>query len=502
MIMMPLDLSDFYWAGLLIGLVVFAIGIGLRSLLTKVKLLGTLTAVAGAILALAGVVLLVADAAEKGTKYRDRTIEEQLTADRDMQGLRLPRGTTVETYGSPRRISAITLTQPLEISGVLFEGSLSLAGAKEPDVSIVKTGTLAAAKIIDGVPCKAHEEIEFDDSAPASSGVPNAKVVLGRLAHCTVSETFELSGTRYTANSGIYLEDVGVKLGTLATDQDIDGAPCRAGKEVEFSLVDGKRKLARCTLSTSFAVHGTRYAADSRLQLDSAGNVELGVLAGDEDVEGHSGKKGTIVERSQGYPTRFTPARDETIAGIDYKADGEIRLNLMGNVLSAVLAHDQQFGVIPCQAGAVEFRIPYAESSSRLDACTIRESITLLNVVWPAGSKLTDLSSDSRLTAIVPEGVGSVKIGDVIAISPCKIELSRTPPGFSVEPLPGKPPCAQLSGVRFSQIEITGFDYNRNDGTGTGFGLLQEAATVNGTAFHAGASVPLTGVHSPVRPKM
>ncbi|HEY3738255.1 MAG TPA: hypothetical protein VGL53_00350 [Bryobacteraceae bacterium] len=492
-----LDLTPLYWGGLLIGLVIIAIGLGLRSSFDKLRGYGILIALVGALPAAAGAFLLVMDASEKVEAYWNRRVDQQLTADREIQGLRLPRGTTVQTYGgAPHLISALILIQPLDISGIPFEGDVDFAGIDAIGTSVVTKGTLATAHVIDGVPCQAHSEAEFSNTLPhADASTP--KVTVGTLLHCKASAAFEIAGIRFAANSNFYLEG-GPKLGTLAVDQDVDGVPCLAHKEVEFIHTPEAQKLIRCTLSKNFEVHGTRYAANAGLKFDDAGNVIFGVLAADQDINGRLCKKGTEVERG----TRFTPAHDGTIDGIDYKGGGEIKLDSYGHFESAVLAHDQQFGAILCSGGdAIAFQFDFQDHLNHLDACLIRSSAKLLNVDWPAGSRLKGASLKFRLEVALPEDSGRVKIGDVTAVGPCTIELSTSQHyDFTVKAPPGKPAFAELLGAHFSSISIYEYDYDRRDGSGTGSGTLLDAATVNGTAYEAGGDVKLQGIHGPVRP--
>jgi hypothetical protein len=120
------------WFTLLVGLLLVAIGLSIRSKLPK---LGIFVSLLGAIPTLAGGIALVGEAKDARNRNRDRTLVEQLGEDREIQGLRLPRGSTVETYGTPRLITRLDVTQPLEVSGIPFEGDLEFTGRDSPVVS-------------------------------------------------------------------------------------------------------------------------------------------------------------------------------------------------------------------------------------------------------------------------------------------------------------------------------------------------------------------------------
>lgn len=501
MVLTNFDLAPIFWGGLLIGLVIVFIGLGIRSKLKTIRILGTFLIVAGGLLTLAAEILLISDGWKRVVTYQARTIEETLTSGREIQGLRLPRGTTVQTSGHPRLISKLTLIQPLEISGIPFEHELDFTRVDSTATSVVKQGTLAAAHVIDGVPCQPHSDIQFNDSVPPLSGsVP--KVAVGALSHCTSSAAFETAGIRFAANSDIYING-GPKAGTLDSDQDLEGVPCLAHKQVEFTYLNGTRKLIRCTLSKVFEVHGTRFAGDSVLELDAGGNVTLGLLAADQDFGGRFCKKGTQVQRFSEHMRRFTPARDVTIAGIAYKAGGEIIMNGQDEVESAVLARHQQYGAILCRGGdAVLFYFDTNDRSNHLDACVLSHSLTLLNVQWPAGSRLTGLMLENPLEVTLPETSGRVTIGDATAVGSCKVQLRRAQPySFSIDALPGKAASfVELTGARFSSIDIHSPADNRQDGSGAGEAVLIGPATLSGTAFHAGDRIHLNGVHGPVLP--
>jgi hypothetical protein len=123
-----------------------------------------------------------------------------------------------------------------------------------------------------------------------------------------------------------------VETGTLAIDPLIDGFPCKAHKEVEFFRAGGLApengrppmaslgKLKRCTPSVDSEFAGNSYLAGPEVTLNAYDGVALGVLAADQDVDGHWCKHGTEVERPNQRAVRFTLARDETISAIAPRA--------------------------------------------------------------------------------------------------------------------------------------------------------------------------------------
>jgi hypothetical protein len=89
-------------------------------------------------------------------------------------------------------------------------------------------------------------------------------------------------------------------------------------------------KLKRCTRSTAFDFAGNRHEAAGEVTLNSFDGVRNGVLAVDQDVDGHWCKRGTEVERPDSRAVRFTLARDETISGIACKASAEVVIEVAG----------------------------------------------------------------------------------------------------------------------------------------------------------------------------
>jgi hypothetical protein len=418
-----LDFTPLFRAGLLVGLLLVALGVFIRSNYHKVAALGLFIVIAGAIPAVVFGFLLASDAIGKWRdNQRNRTRVERLPEDREIQGLRLPRGTKVEWYGRLPVISGATLAQPLQVLGLPFEGELKFVNTFGNDDFHVSTalekGTLAVDHLIAGVPCKAHKEVEFfPASGPEGDGGRAPKAGIGKLRRCTSSAELEFRGNRYLADT-----------------------------ELTFNPFDG---------------------------------VERGILAVDQDVDGHWCKGGAEIERREDRAIRFTLGRDETVGGVDCKAGTEVRLEQeKGRVVSAVLSHDQQIGGFPCRGGeAVGF--DYGDGSYPLDSCVISHPVTVVDVVWPAGSGLRGLSMD-WLEATLPVDSGQLTIGEVKIVGRCKVHLKKTPPTLeSVAPL-DEAGYAELRGARFAEFNVV---------DGSGWGRLAEAANFDGIAYQAGALV-------------
>jgi hypothetical protein len=417
-----LDLTPLFVNGLLIGLLVLGAGVAIRLSYPKRASIGTFIIVLGAIPVLVCLVALVGDPiADWLDKWQNRTTIEQLAKDREIQGIRWPRGTKVEWYG--KLMSGATLAQPQPVLGIPLEGamkfSITFTNNRFHLATDLETGILATDHLIDGVPCKAHHEVEFFHARgpdPEDGRVPKARVGM----------------------------------------------------------------LKRCTPSAAFDFAGNRYLADTEVTLNGFDGIGRGVLAVDQDVDGHWCKQGTQVERPEKRAIRFTLARDEMVSGIACKAGEEVVIEPeKGHVTSAVLAHDQDIGGIPCRGGeAVGFE--YGDGSYPLDSCVIRLPVTVLDVVWPSGTSLKALSR-GWLQATLPRGSGGVVIGEVKIVGRCKISLTKTPLTIdNLESLDEKAAYAELRGARFTQMNFY---------QGSGWGELAEPAIIDGVAYEAGASI-------------
>jgi hypothetical protein len=416
-----LDFTPLFISGLLIGLVLVAIGLVVRSNFPKISSLGVFIIVVGAIPALlCGVVLVGEQYGDWRDKSRSLSSIEELTEDREIQGIRLPRGTKVEW--TDKLMPRVILAQPLTVLGIALEGELKFANTlTNNDLHVatdLETGTLSTDQLIDGVPCKAHKEVEFFRAGgqdPEDGKTPKAKV--GKLKRCTPSAEFDFAGNRYL--------DVG---------------------EVTLNGFDG---------------------------------VEKGVLAADQDVDGHWCKRGTEVLRPDKRAIAFTLARDETVSGIACKAGEEVVIEPWNfRVTSAVLAHDQEIGGIHCRGGeAVGF--VSGNGSYPLDSCVIRSPAALLDIVWPAGSKLKGLGM-TWLEVTLPAGSAAM-VGDVKIVGRCKINLSKAPRLLTgVEAMRGETGYAELRGTRFTDMSIY---------EGSGWGHLAEPARVDENDYEAGANI-------------
>ncbi len=416
-----LDFTTWFINGLLIGLVLVVIGFGIRSGLSKG--FGMFIIVIGAIPVLfCGIGLVGGPIGDWMDKTRNLASIEELPQDRVIQGMRLPRGTKIESTGDglmPR----VILAQPLTVLGIALEGELKFANTLTTgDVHVatdLETATLATDQTIDGVPCKAHKEVEFFRARvqdPEDGRTPMA--TLGKLKRCTPSAEFDFAGNRYL--------DVG---------------------EVTLNGFDG---------------------------------VEKGVLAKDQDVDGHWCKRGTEVQRPDKNALVFTLARDETVSGIACKAGEEVVIEPWTfHVTSAVLAHDQEIGGVLCRGGeAVGF--VSSDGSYPLDSCVIRIPVKLLDIVWPADSKVDGMGM-AWLEVTLPAGSAGVTVGEVKIVGRCKINLKKAPTLLTgVKALRGEAGYAALRGARFTEMIL--FD-------GLGWGDLAEAARVDDNDYEAGAHI-------------
>lgn len=413
MITFRLDFTSWFIGGLLIGLVIVAIGISIL-LGPKRSSFGIFIIVVGAIPMLFCLVGLVEEPIDKLIdKWQDRVSTRLLPEDREYQGIRLPRGTKVEWRGSSFITSAV-LAQPLTVLDIHFEGEMKFVYGMNVATDL-ETGTLAADRAIDGVPCKAHKQVEF---FPADAPQPD------------------------------------------------DGR-----KRI------GIGKLKRCTASAAFDFRGNRYQADAEVTLNSSDRVALGVLAADQDVDGHWCKQGTEVERLAERGIRFTLVRDETVSGIACKAGTEVVLAVENDrVKSAVLAHDQQIGGIPCRGGeAVVFE--YGDGSYPLDSCVIRRVVTMLDEDWPAGTRLKELLTTDWLEVTLPRGSSKV-IGDIKFVGRCRISFYKTPPRLrEAKVVDGEVGYQELLGARYSEIQM----YEEK-----GQGILAQPATIGGAPCKPG----------------
>ena len=215
-----LDFTPLFVGGLIAGLIVMAIGFAIRANLPNRSTIGIIVVVIGLIPALAGGILLAMDAAAKWTEAkRSRRSTEKLAEDREIQGVRFPRGTTVEWLGS--QMDAVVVARPLTVTGVRFEDRLSFSNTITNGYRLaateVGTGMLTVAQAIDGVPCQAHREVEFFSQGGSAADDGRAPMVTrGKLRRCTLSADFERAANRYRAGSEITFQPSGgVALGVL-----------------------------------------------------------------------------------------------------------------------------------------------------------------------------------------------------------------------------------------------------------------------------------------------
>ena len=285
-----------------------------------------------------------------------------------------------------------------------------------------------------------------------------------------------------------------LRTATLSEDRVIDGVPCKAGHSLEFFPAEAPRpikgqqakvalgRLKQCNSSADFERAGNRYQADAMVTLDPSGGVEESVLAADQDVDGHWCQKGAKVKWTGRRATQFTLARDEMIGGVACKGHTEVELAPEdGHVISAVLAQDQELNAMPCRGGEpVEF--DYSDPAHPLTGCVVSRPVTEVGIVWPAGSNIRGFMTD-WLEVSLPPGAEDVQVGEVKIVGRCKVTFDKKAAELTgVDVLAGEAGYAEIHGGRFERVQIR---------SGLAYAHLLEAATVDGVAHEAGASVEL-----------
>jgi hypothetical protein len=95
-----LDFTPFFVRVTMVALALVAIGVLIRSIFPRVSWIGTSIIVVGAIPALlSGFVLISERVGDWVDKRKNRTSIEELMQDREIQGIRLLRGTKIERNG-------------------------------------------------------------------------------------------------------------------------------------------------------------------------------------------------------------------------------------------------------------------------------------------------------------------------------------------------------------------------------------------------------------------
>jgi hypothetical protein len=154
-----LDFTPLFLGGLLVGLVLVAVGFAVRSSFPQ-RSFGMFIIVIGAIpVLLCGVPLIMEPIGDMLDKTKRLASIEELPQDRVIQGMRLPRGAKVESTG--KLIPRIILAQPATVLGISLEGELKFANTLTTGdrhvATDLETATLSTDQVIDGVPCKAHK---------------------------------------------------------------------------------------------------------------------------------------------------------------------------------------------------------------------------------------------------------------------------------------------------------------------------------------------------------
>jgi hypothetical protein len=417
-----LNFTPLFTGALVIGLLVVGAGLILRFSVPKLATLGIVVAVIGAIPTLLSALFLISEPiGDYFNKRNNQTRYEVLEKDREIEGLHLPQGTKVGWLGRPRMMETVTLAQPQQVLGLPLEGTLKFANwsagrADNPVTAALETATLAADHVIDGVPCKAHTEVQIDRARipdPPEGQIPNASV--GKLARCTASAPFEFLGHRYAGNY-----------------------------EVTFN---------------------------------GAGDLEKGLLAEDQEIDGRLSKGGTPIERPWKTATRFTLVREETIGGIACHSDTEVVLEPQQfKMISAVLARDEEIGGMPCKKGeAVGFT--YREGEYPLDSCVISRPVTRMEVMWPAGSRLDGLVMGGGLAVTLPAGSAGVTMGEIKIVGRCRINMTKSPRALNgVEALDSD------AYISFRNGRFADFNIYKDEG----YGHLRDAGHVEGVPYQAG----------------
>src|ERR1700689_46321 len=104
----------------MVALALVAIGVLIRSIFPRESWIGTSIIVVGAIPAfLSGFVLISERIGDWVDKRKNRTSIEELLQDREIQGIRLLRGTKIERNG--KLMSKVILAQPQPVLGIPLE---------------------------------------------------------------------------------------------------------------------------------------------------------------------------------------------------------------------------------------------------------------------------------------------------------------------------------------------------------------------------------------------
>jgi hypothetical protein len=104
-----------------------------------------------------------------------------------------------------------------------------------------------------------------------------------------------------------------------------------------------------------------------------------------------------------------------------------------------------------------------------------------MGVVWPAGSKMKNLSVGRLLDASLPPNSLRVVMGDIVLVGRCDVHLNQDFE-LTIDAL-DKAAYAELSNRRYTHLDVSS--------DGSGWGELAEVAKVDGTDAAAGTKLKL-----------
>jgi hypothetical protein len=121
-----------------------------------------------------------------------------------------------------------------------------------------------------------------------------------------------------------------IDFATLAEDQDVEGFPCKKDTLIQFHIGGS---VAVCTPRISLELDHVHYQAGKKLQLFRTGEVNLGFLQLDQEINGIPCKGGTeVIYNEQHQLIKFTLSVTHILNGHTYPKDVEIWLDPDGKV--------------------------------------------------------------------------------------------------------------------------------------------------------------------------
>jgi hypothetical protein len=210
----------------------------------------------------------------RSLERQSRLVDEVLREDRIVNGMALPKGTTIRWRGDERQLYQLVLAQPVRVSG------MTLAGTVEFAAGVVSVATLANDQEVNGVFCKAGR-VEL-----------GAGKQMGQQMRCTLGSDWQ-RGQTFQAGTELWIGDGGeVEMGTLAGDQMFEGQLCLGG-----TLVMRDADRVHFTVARDEVVRGIACKAGTKVSMSgSNGAVLEAVLARDQEVDGISCQGGRKLE--------------------------------------------------------------------------------------------------------------------------------------------------------------------------------------------------------------